>query len=63
MSEKIRCPNCETGKLATPMIRFTGKNKRKVQSLQIKFCRYCNFVIDELGVLNYQIKGETIYAN
>jgi len=63
MSEETRCPSCETGNLYTPIIRYTGKDKRKVQSLPFKICRHCNFVIDPLGIMNYQIKGEIIHAS
>ncbi len=56
-----RCTECETGKLYTPIIRYTGKNKRKVESLPIKFCRYCKFIIDVDAFLNYKIKGEIIH--
>ena len=60
---KSRCPECHIGILQTPMIRYTGKDKRKVESLPIKFCRHCDFIIDESGTLNYQINGEIIHAS
>lgn len=44
--ETLRCPNCGTGVLSTPLIRIiAGDGKRKSKSLPMKWCRFCNIMI------------------
>ena len=43
--ETIRCPNCKTGMLSTPIIRPYIEDERKSIGLPIKYCRFCDIII------------------